>query len=217
MEFNILNISLYLLDFNILLLMFCIYLFFIKWSSYNYLIKIFVCYLIFATVIQLVFRMTFSFSTKNWILTNVFLIGQMFFNCYYFFNLFKNKPIKLYIKISGFIFLVITLLQYSLNYNLIFKLNEICAFQVSFCYIICTIFYFYQTIDVKGTFYFICIGGLIYHFESIFVFLIAKLFINQNLNSALIIYCIHTFFAIMYTLFVIKEWSVSQTKNVIKK
>lgn len=214
MNFNILDVSHILLNINIVTLLLCFFLFVSKWSKNNRAFKVITLYMCFVSIIQIIFRLTFDFSINNWVITNFFSIGQMFFMTYFFLLILKSA---LFIKIikSFFIFYYLsTFIQYCFNYEILFKINEFGSFVSSLFIIIYSLFFLYENLNKKQLFYYFIIGGTLYHFGSFAVFLTANIFFAKNLYLGLIIYNLHTFLAIVFSCFVFYEYKINFSSKV---
>lgn len=213
MDLSILEFSKILLNVNILFFVVCSFLYLNYWKSINKVYKILTIYLVFVTIIQVAFRLTFNFSINNWIITNIFLVGQVVFIYKNNIEVLKKNFSIFFLKVVTLCFFVLFTSTFIMNTNLIFEINEILAFSVTFIFIGFSMLYWYENIGNKIKYFYLVLAGLLYHFGSIFVFIYADIFLKNNTFFALIVYNFHTFLAIIYTIVVIIEYRV----NILKK
>ena len=126
-----LNLIYYLLDISIFLFIVCTFLYSKNWSKSGSAHKTLAVYFGFIAILQLTIRLFFDFSKNNWIISNIFLIGEFAISSFLFFILLKRKIFRNIIKIIVCFFVTITIIQYADDYMIFFKINALSSSIVS--------------------------------------------------------------------------------------
>lgn len=215
MDLDIIDCTHLLLNISSILfvVVFILFILKLKNNKYNLTYKIITFNFFFLAVLQISFRLSFNFSFQNWILTNVFLVGQMFIASFFFISLIKTENFKIIIKLLFLIYVIFTLVQYIANFSMIYNINRLGSIIASFFIIIYTLMFLYESLGKKRKFYYICIGGMVYHFSSFTIFLTFTIFYDTNKYLGLLIYNSHTVLAVVFALFALFEWKV----NILSK
>lgn len=206
---TILEFSKFLLNINIFFFIVSVFLYLKNWKYSHIGYRLFTVYLIFITLLQITFRVSFKFTEHAGILTNIFFMGEMLFLYFYFINVFKKKILINYIKIYTFCFFITLFSLFVYDTDILFKINGFLVTAITFGYLTFTLLYWYEALGKKIECFNFIIAGVVYHFGSIFVFLGASIFYKNNMFLALIIFNYHTFLAIVYTFFILREWKVN--------
>jgi hypothetical protein len=183
-----------------------------NWNKHGKAYKALVVYLGFLTILQVANRLFFDFIKINWIIANIFLIGEFIISCYLYFLLLQKKIFRNIIIILFFLTLVVMLFQYIADYTIFCKINPLASSIVSISIILFAVFYLYEILDQNKLYYYLTIAVILYQFGSIFLYLIANLYLLEHPDLGLIPYNFHLFLTLIYTFFVFLEWKINFSK-----
>lgn len=130
--------------------------------------------------IQMTAKYLSEHQINNLFLSHFYFIIQFLLLSLFFYNLFKEKTQKLIVKLLLVICFITLIVQYSLNYELVYKYNELEVILTSIPLILYCTMHLYNLLSQKKEFYFFTIGFLIYLFGSTIIFLTGNLVLSMK-------------------------------------
>lgn len=141
----------------------------------------------------------------NLFLSHFYFIFQfIFLSLFYSDLLIDKKQIKV-IRLLAILIPIIFIFQYLFYPNLFFKFNLIEVLITSLLIIVYTTFHLYNLLVRQFSYYYICIGILIYLFGSTFLFLFGNYLASLNSKFSSVIYSLNSLLYILYQILIFYE------------
>lgn len=153
-------------------------------------------------------------GVNNLFLSHAFFIFQTLILANLFIKHFLNriqiKVARIYLGFS----LTFIFIQYIIFPSLLFEFNLFEIFLMNFFLIVCSLFYFYNTLGSERRYKFLIFGILFYNILSTSVFLLANIATQINIDIANSIWLLNLFLLITYQLLIIRQWFSLKMINV---
>ncbi len=202
----------YVIDFGVIAMVGFFILFAKNFNKFGIAYNLVVYYMFFILIIQITLETTTHLKIKNLFIANVFHVGEFYIISFFYYTLIKNKIIKKCLEFSIVFFTIMFLFQFLTDFSSILKVNTLVIITVSNFIIALQCCYLYEILNETKLFYYITIGGLIYHILSVFMFLGANLFYNKYLEIYNVMFCLLNLCSIIYLFFAYLEWKFNFSK-----
>jgi hypothetical protein len=168
--------------------------------------KVFAVYSLAMFFVQLASHIMVKMHMTNLFLSHFYFGLQFLILSLFYYSLLKEKFQRKVIVVLIILCLSFLVIQYSLNWNLIYTFNLFEIFITSLPLIIYATFHLYNLLNEKKEFYYINIGLLIYLFGSTVVFLTANLLLSlKTYDSFDTIYSLNVYLYVVYQLFILYD------------
>jgi hypothetical protein len=201
-----------------LLLLINIILYIKCFSKKRKTLNIFVFYLIYIGLIQLVSTIIFNTGESNLYLSHFYFVGQFLFLSFLYKKLLKNNFHKKIISSISIIVCVILIIQYIISPELFYSFNLFEIIISSTPIIFYSVLFFFQSIEnINKQFIYINSGIFIYISSSTLLFSAGN-FINSSPSLfKKIVWEINMILYIIYLLLIFVEWYKHFRKSAIAK
>lgn len=206
--FSISLIGLFLLILNA-------FLFVKKIKEKNELYVIITIYLITLSIIESVCNYIGFFRPGNNLFLSHFYFNFQFLSLsYFFYKLFQETILKkMVIILAATIFLGLGI-QYFLKPGLFWEFNLIEILSISFVLIGYSFIHLYNTLDGNKSYYYFCIGLIMYLLCSSIIFMSGNLELVFFTKPYIDIWIFNSLFYIVYQIFIFKEWKMITNTNI---
>ena len=178
--------------------------------------SLFLVYLIFIFIIEVVSNVFYIKKINNLFLSHYYFIGQFLLLGIFFHQILIEK----YQKKIAFLLLVtvslVLIVQYSLDPKKYYTFNLFEIFITSYSIIILALFHLYNLLANKKEYYYITLGLLLYLISSTTIFLSGNLYTIMNKQMHKEIWIFNVLMFILYQIFILIEWLVNYRKTINK-
>jgi hypothetical protein len=202
-----------------LILLLNLVLFFIRFSNQKKAYKIFVFYLGFVFVVQILAEILIQHKRNNLFLSHFYFIGQFVVLSIFYLNILKKVDFQRKIVKGGLIIgLLIIAFQYFKEPEVFFKFNLFEIIITSILLVTYAAFYFYNQLTTENSdFYYVNTGILLYLSGSSILFLVGNLMTSLSPKLNKIPWILNSFLYIVYQLFILLEWKKSFSKIKVQQ
>lgn len=171
-------------------------------------------YLITLSVIETICNYIGFFKPgNNLFLSHFYFNFQFIFLSFFFYQLFKSdllKKVVIVLFISVFTFLGI---QYYLKPQLFWGFNIPEILSISFILIAYALIHLYNTLGEAKSYYYFCIGLIMYLLCSSIIFMSGKFELVFSQDPYIDIWIFNSLFYIVYQILIFKEWKTIKTNT----
>jgi len=178
--------------------------------------SLFLVYLIFIFIIEVVSNVFYIKKINNLFLSHYYFIGQFLLLGIFFYQILIEKYQKKIAFLSLVTISLVLIVQYSLDPKIYYTFNLFEIFITSYSIIILALFHLYNLLANKKEYYYITLGLLLYLISSTAIFLSGNLYTIMNKQMHKEIWIFNVLMFILYQIFILIEWLVNYRKTINK-
>ncbi|GGF30435.1 hypothetical protein [Flavobacterium limi] len=174
----------------------------------------FICYLLFAFIMQITMEFMYHLKFDNLFVINIFVIGQMILLSLFYASILKNKSQKKIVKHSVCWASLILGLQFFIDYKQFLKFNLFAITITSLLVVAFALLHFYNMLTEFKTYYYITIAIIFFMLGSTILYLVGNITLSLSKDVKLISWALNAFLFLIYQLVILYEWKISFSKKM---
>jgi peptidoglycan/LPS O-acetylase OafA/YrhL len=172
----------------------------------------FICYLLFAFIMQITMEFMYHLKFDNLFVINIFVVGQMILLSLFYESILKLKVQKKIVKHSVCWALLILSVQFFIDYEQFLKFNLFAITITSLLIVAFALLHFYNMLTEHKTYYYITIAVIFFMLGSTILYLVGNLTLSLSNDVKYLSWTLNAFLFLIYQLFILYEWKISFSK-----
>jgi peptidoglycan/LPS O-acetylase OafA/YrhL len=172
----------------------------------------FICYLLFAFIMQITMEFMYHLKFDNLFVINIFVVGQMILLSLFYESILKLKVQKKIVKHSVCWALLILSVQFFIDYEQFLKFNLFAITITSLLIVAFALLHFYNILTEHKTYYYITIAVIFFMLGSTILYLVGNLTLSLSNDVKYLSWTLNAFLFLIYQLFILYEWKISFSK-----
>jgi hypothetical protein len=173
----------------------------------------FICYLLFAFIMQITMEFMYHLKFDNLFVINIFVIGQMILLSLFYASILKLESQKKIVKSCVFMALFILSIQFFIDYEQFLKFNLFAITITSLLIVTFALLHFYNMLTEHKTYYYITIAVIFFMLGSTILYLVGNLTLSLSNDVKYLSWTLNAFLFLIYQLFILYEWKISFSKK----
>ncbi|PXY42910.1 hypothetical protein DMB68_23035 [Flavobacterium hydrophilum] len=173
----------------------------------------FICYLFFASIMQITMEFMYHLKFDNLFVINIFVIGQMILLSLFYASILKLQSQRKIVKHSICWALLILSVQFFIDKEQFLKFNLFAITITSLLIVAFALLHFYNMLTDHKTYYYITIAVIFFMFGSTILYLVGNLTLSLSNDVKYLSWKLNAFLFLIYQLFILYEWKISFSKK----